>query len=71
MLVPEPARLDAFFSASLWGSARWTSGRRWICGCIDRRSARPISAAALARTPAIHPVEAVFPASWHSSTVAR
>jgi hypothetical protein len=31
----------------------------------------PVSAAALARIPAIHPVEAVIPASWHSSTVAR
>jgi hypothetical protein len=29
------------------------------------------SAAALARTPAIHPVETVIPASWHNSTVAR
>ena len=31
----------------------------------------PVSAAALARIPAIHPVEAVIPASWHNSTVAR
>jgi hypothetical protein len=30
-----------------------------------------ISTAALARMPAIHPVETVIPASWHSSTVAR
>ena len=30
----------------------------------------PISAAALPRMPAIHPVETVMPASWHSS-VAR
>jgi len=30
-----------------------------------------ISAAAFARTPAIHSVETVIPASWHSSTVAR
>ena len=31
----------------------------------------PISAAALPRMPAIHPVETVMPASWHSSSVAR
>jgi len=30
-----------------------------------------ISPAALARMPAIHPVETVIPVSWHNSTVAR
>ena len=63
-LVPPAARAGV--------SSAWTAGAA-LSSSRTRpvNPLSPISAAALARIPAIHPVEAVIPASWHNSTVAR
>lgn len=53
-------------------SSAWTAGAAFSSS--RTRSMNPLAstrAAALPRMPAIHPVQTVMPASWHSSSVAR